>query len=255
MAAISNPFKKMLLSKDRAIGCWLGFGEAACAEMMGTAGFDWLVIDAEHGPNDIRSVRDQLMALESSASNAVVRLPSDEVWMIKQALDVGAQTLLIPMVETAEQAERIVSAMRYPPEGIRGMGATLARATRFGEIGDYALTANSEIALIVQVETVKGMSNLDAIANVDGVDGVFIGPADLSADMGFPGNSTRPEVVSEMQRASEVIANSGKAAGSLALDEKTARSYASMGYSFLAVAIDVVLLMQTARAKAKAWKT
>lgn len=255
MAAIPNPFKKMLASKDRAIGCWLGFGEANCAEMMGTAGFDWLVIDAEHGPNDIRSVRDQLMALESSASNAVVRLPSDEVWMIKQALDVGTQTLLIPMVETAEQAENIVSAMRYPPEGTRGMGATLARATRFGEISDYAVTANAEIALIVQVETVKGMSNLEAIANVNGVDGVFIGPADLSADMGFPGNSAAPEVAAEMQRASEVIAITGKSAGSLALNDKTARSYAEMGYSFIAVAIDVVLLMQAARVKVNAWKT
>lgn len=254
MPAITNPFKRMLKNRHRAIGCWLGFGEAQCAEMLGTAGFDWLVIDGEHGPNDIRSIRDQLMALENSPSNAVVRLPSDEVWMIKQALDAGAQTLLIPMVETAEQARAIVSAMRYPPDGIRGMGATLARATRFGEIKDYPTTANSEISLIVQVETVKGMENLKAIAGVEGVDGVFIGPADLSADMGFPGNSAAPEVVAELKRGAKVITEAGKSAGSLALTDESAQSYLDMGYSFLAVAIDVVLLMQAARAKAAQWK-
>lgn len=254
MPARPNPFKQMLQSRQRAIGCWLGFGEAPCAEMMGTAGFDWLVIDGEHGPNDLRSIRDQLMALEASASHAVVRLPADEVWMIKQVLDIGAQTLLVPMVETAEQAQAIVSAMRYPPEGMRGMGATLARATRFGEIGDYAKTANGELSLIVQVETVAGMENLKAIAEVEGVDGVFIGPADLSADMGFPGNSAAPEVVAEMQRAAHIIQESGKSAGSLALNDETAQAYLDMGYSFLAVAIDVVLLMQVARAKAQRWK-
>lgn len=254
MPAIPNPFRKALHSQTRQIGCWLGFADANAAEMMGTTGFDWLVIDGEHAPNDIRSIRNQLMALEASTSNTVVRLPSDEVWLIKQALDVGAQTLLVPMVETAEQAAAIVAATRYPPEGVRGMGATLARATRFGAITDYATSANAEIAVIVQVETVKGMGNLEAIAQVEGIDGVFIGPADLSADMGFPGNSAAPEVVAEMTRAAKVITGAGKAAGSLALNEPTAQSYFDMGYSFIAVAIDIVLLAQTARALSAKWK-
>jgi 4-hydroxy-2-oxoheptanedioate aldolase len=136
MPAPHNAFKQALGQQSKLIGCWLGFADSYAAEMMGTAGFDWLVIDGEHGPNDIRSIRDQLIALESSASHPVVRLPMDEVWMIKQALDIGAQTLLIPMVETAEQAAQIVAAMRYAPEGIRGMGGALARATKYSQIKD-----------------------------------------------------------------------------------------------------------------------
>lgn len=254
MPAPKNVFKQALASRTRQIGCWMCFAEASAAEMMGTAGFDWLVIDGEHAPNDIPLIRDQLAALSGSASAPVVRLPCDETWMIKQALDVGAQTLLIPMVETAEQAAAIVKASRYPPDGIRGMGATAARASRFGEITDYAVSANSEIAIIVQVETVRGMQNIDAIASTEGVDGVFIGPADLSADMGFPGNSAAPEVVAEMQRAADAITGAGKSAGTLALADNTAEAYFDMGYTFVAVGIDVVMLIQQARAKAARWK-
>ncbi|MEM9579606.1 MAG: HpcH/HpaI aldolase/citrate lyase family protein [Pseudomonadota bacterium] len=253
MPALQNPFKSALHNKDLQVGCWLGFADAYVAELMGTAGFDWLVVDGEHAPNDLRSIRDQLAILEHSPSHAVVRLPSDEVWMIKQALDAGAQTLLVPMVETAEQAAAIVAASKYPPEGIRGMGATMARASRFGEITDYATTANDEVAVIVQVETAKGMSNLAEIAATDGIDGVFIGPADLSADMGFPGNAGAPEVVAEIERAARVIAEAGKASGILALADETARSYQSVGYAFIAVGIDVMLLAKAARALAASW--
>jgi 4-hydroxy-2-oxoheptanedioate aldolase len=254
MPAPHNAFKQALGQQSKLIGCWLGFADSYAAEMMGTAGFDWLVIDGEHGPNDIRSIRDQLIALESSASQPVVRLPMDEVWMIKQALDIGAQTLLIPMVETAEQAAQIVAAMRYAPEGIRGMGGALARATKYSQIKDYVTTASDQLALIVQVETAKGIENLAEIAAIDGVDGVFIGPADLSADMGFPGNAKAPEVVEAIAHAAEVINASGKSAGILAIEDATAQRYMDMGYTFVAVGIDLVMLMNAARAKAQQWK-
>jgi 4-hydroxy-2-oxoheptanedioate aldolase len=254
MPAPHNAFKQALGQQSKLIGCWLGFADSYAAEMMGTAGFDWLVIDGEHGPNDIRSIRDQLIALESSASHPVVRLPMDEVWMIKQALDIGAQTLLIPMVETAEQAAQIVAAMRYAPEGIRGMGGALARATKYSQIKDYVTTASDQLALIVQVETAKGIENLAEIAAIDGVDGVFIGPADLSADMGFPGNAKAPEVVEAIAHAAEVINASGKSAGILAIEDATAQRYMDMGYTFVAVGIDLVMLMNAARAKAQQWK-
>ncbi len=254
MPAIPNPFKAALAAQTRQIGCWLAFADHYAAEMMGTTGFDWLVVDGEHSPNDIRSLRDQLMALEASPSQAVVRLPSDEVWMIKQAQDAGAQSLLIPMVETAEQAAAIVAACKYPPEGVRGMGATMARASRFGTITDYATAANGEICVVVQVETAKGMSNLQAIAETSGVDGVFIGPADLSADMGFPGNPMVPEVQAELTRAPAVIKAAGKSAGSLALTDDVAQSMLDMGYDFVAVGIDLIMLAKAARALSQKWK-
>lgn len=254
MAAPANKMKTALTKDDRIIGCWLGFGDAYAAELMGTCGFDWLVVDGEHAPNDIRSIMSQLQALETSSSHPVVRLPCDETWMIKQALDVGAQTLLIPMVESAEQAERIVAASRYAPDGMRGMGAALARATRFSQIDDYVTTANQEIAIIVQVETERGMEALSEIAAVDGVDGVFIGPADLSADMGFPGNPDAPEVVIAMERAVHLINAQDKPAGTLATSADTTQRYIDMGYHFIAVGIDVTLLAQTARSLSQKWK-
>jgi 4-hydroxy-2-oxoheptanedioate aldolase len=182
-----------------------------------------------------------------------VRLPMGEAWLIKQALDIGAQTLLIPMVESADQARDLVRAMRYPPEGIRGSGAALARASRFSAIPDYIRTANDQMCLLVQVETVKGIEALDAILAVDGVDGVFIGPSDLAADMGHRGDSTQPEVRAAIQDALGRIAASDKAAGILALDHDTARDYRDWGAQFLAVGIDVVLLARAARDLAARW--
>ena len=186
MPAPVNRFKAALAAGQMQYGCWAGFGDPYATEVMSTAGFDWLVIDGEHAPNDIRSIMAQLQVLEGKPdSHPVVRLPMGEAWLIKQALDIGAQTLLIPMVETAEQARDLVRAMRYPPEGIRGSGAALARASRFAAIPDYIRTANDQMCLLVQVETVRGMEALDAILAVEGVDGVFIGPSDLAAEMGF----------------------------------------------------------------------
>lgn len=187
MPAPVNHFKHRLKAGECLHGIWLGFANPYAAEMAATAGFDWLLIDGEHAPNDIRSIMAQLAILDGKGSASVVRLPDDDATLIKQALDIGAQNLLIPMIESAEQAERCLRAAHYPPAGFRGVGSALARASKFGSIPDYLTTANDEILVLLQVESRRGLDALDDILAVDGVDGVFIGPSDLAADMGYPG--------------------------------------------------------------------
>lgn len=249
-----NPFKAALARGERQIGCWAGFADAYATEVLASAGFDWLVIDGEHAPNDLRTIMAQLQVVGASASAPVVRLPMGEPWLIKQVLDTGAQTLLIPMVESADQADALVRAMRYPPQGIRGSGAALARASRFSDIPDYISTANDQMCLLVQVETTQGIDALDQILKVVGVDGVFIGPSDLAADMGHLGDSSHPEVQAAIRDALARISAAGKAAGILALDHDTALTYRDWGARFLAVGIDVVMLAQTARATISRWR-
>jgi len=174
MPAPRNRFKSRLATHEYQIGCWLGLADAYAAEVAGQCGYDWLLIDGEHAPNDIRSISDQLGALSGLDVDPIVRLPTDEAWLIKQALDAGAQSLLIPMVETPEQAAAIVAATRYPPAGIRGIGAALARASAFSGTSEYLETANDQIAVVVQIETRKGVDNIEAIAAVEGVDALFI---------------------------------------------------------------------------------
>lgn len=254
MPAIKNPFKSALSRGDMQYGCWSGFADPFAIEVLGTAGFDWIVIDGEHAANDVRSIMFQLQALQGSASHPVVRVPVGEDWVIKQALDVGAQTLLVPMVETADQARQVLRATRYPPDGIRGVGATMARASRFGAIPDYVQTANQEICLLVQVESRKGYENLEEILAVDGIDGVFIGPADLAADLGYPGNAGHEEVRAVIRDCLQRIAKSDKAAGILSPVDEVAAEYRDWGAQFLAVGLDVVMFAQAARAKAAKWK-
>ena len=254
MPAPVNTFKAALTRGDMQYGCWAGFGDAYATEILSTAGFDWLVIDGEHAPNDIRSIMQQLQVLDGKHSHPVVRLPVGNDWLIKQALDIGAQTLLIPMVETADQARELVRACRYPPAGIRGAGAALARASRFSEIGDYVQTANDQICPLVQVETRKGVEALDEILTLNGVDGVFIGPADLAADLGHPGNSNHEDVRAVIRDCLGRIAASDKAAGILSGNDAVSAEYRDWGAQFLAVGIDVVMLAQAARAKMAHWK-
>lgn len=254
MPAPVNTFKARLKAGKRLIGCWMGLADINAAEILGTAGFDWIVLDGEHAPNDIRSMRDQLIALETSDSHPVVRVPIGETWMIKQVLDIGAQTILVPIVESREQAEELVRACRYPPDGVRGVGAALARASRFSAIPDYVTTANDQICLLVQVETRAGIAALDGILAVDGVDGVFIGPADLSADMGYGGNPGAPQVQEVILGALQRIADGGKAPGILSTNDTVTEIYRDAGAQFLAVGIDVLMLAQTARAAAAKWK-
>jgi len=254
MPAPENRFKSALARGEMQYGCWAGFADAYATEILATAGFDWLVIDGEHAPNDLRSILHQLQVLDGKHSAPVVRLPMGEDWAVKQVLDAGAQTLLIPMVESADQARDLVRAMRYPPEGIRGSGAALARASRFSDIPDYVATANAQMCLLIQVETVKGMQALDEILMVEGVDGVFIGPSDLAADMGHLGDSSAAPVQAAIKDMLGRIAASDKAAGILAVDQAVARHYRDWGAQFLAVGIDVVMLARAARDTIAGWR-
>lgn len=245
---MANPFKKALLGTTPQIGLWISLGNGYAAEACAGAGFDWLLIDGEHAPNDVRSTLAQLQAVAPYDVHPIVRPPTGETWMIKQLLDIGAQTLLVPMVDTAEQAQELVRAMRYPPEGIRGVGSGFARASRFGGIPDYLQRANSEVCLLVQVETKTGLDNLKAIAQVDGVDGVFIGPSDLSASLGHLGDPAHPDVLAAIHAAIDTVIESGKAAGVLATRPELARDCLERGCRFVAVGADVGLLAQGARA-------
>lgn len=254
MPAPVNPFKAALRDGTAQIGLWLGLAQSYTAELAATAGFDWLLIDGEHAPNDIRSIVDQLQAVAAHPGHPVVRVPIGEAWILKQVLDVGAQSILVPMVESAEQAQALVRAVRYPPHGVRGVGAALARASRFNAIPDYLQTADAEICLLVQVESRRGLEALDGILSVDGVDGVFIGPADLAADLGYLGKPGAPEVQAAVEDALRRIVASGKAAGILTADAALARRYLDLGATFVAVGTDVTVLQKALAALAASFK-
>ena len=242
-----NTFRDALRGNQAQIGLWVGLADANAAEALAGTGFDWLLLDAEHAPNDPRSVLEQLRALAPYPVHAVVRPVQGDVALVKQYLDVGAQTLLVPMVDTPEQAELMVRAMRYAPQGIRGLGAALARASRWNQVHDYLEQANDQMCLLVQAETTLAMSNLAAVAAVDGVDGVFFGPADLSASMGYRGQPGHPEVQTAILRGIAVVRAAGKAAGILMADRALAQSYLDAGAMFVAVGVDTTLLVRAAR--------
>ncbi|QCR38304.1 4-hydroxy-2-oxoheptanedioate aldolase [Nissabacter sp. SGAir0207] len=250
-----NTFKQALQQRQPQIGLWLGLANGYSAELLAGAGFQWLLIDGEHAPNDVRSVLGQLQAIAPYASHPVVRPPWNDGVVIKQLLDVGAQTLLIPMVQTAEEAERAVKACRYPPNGTRGVGSALARASRWNRVADYLLRADEQICVLVQIETRLGLDNLEAILAVEGVDGVFIGPADLSADMGFAGNPTHPTVQAAIEHSISQILAAGKAPGILMANETLAQRYLELGALFVAVGVDTTLLARAAEALAARFTT
>ena len=242
-----NPFKISLKRGDKLIGLWLSLAAPYSAEVCATAGFHWVLIDNEHAPNDVRSTLAQLQAVAAYASHPVIRAVTGDPATIKQLLDVGAQTLLVPMVDTPAQATAVVAATRYPPQGIRGVGAAVARASRWGARRDYLETANEDTCLLIQVESVTALSNLKELCAVDGVDGVFIGPADLAASMGHRGRANHPEVQGAIESAIKTIGASGKAAGTLTGDPALAHRYLELGASFVAVGIDITLLAQSTR--------
>lgn len=242
-----NTFKAALKSGKPQIGLWLSLANAYTAEICATAGFDWLLIDGEHAPNDVRSVLPQLQAIAAYPSQPVVRAVIGDVALVKQLLDIGAQTLLVPMVDTAEQARQMVAAVRYPPHGIRGNGSGVARASLWGLRKDYVERANDEVCLLVQAETKLALENLDAICAVEGVDGVFIGPADLAASLGHRSQPGHPEVQKAIDDALQRIIRNGKAAGILTSDAAQAQRYIDMGCHFVAVGVDVGLLARGAR--------
>lgn len=250
MPAPRNTFKAALNSNQLQLGCWLGLASAYVAEISASAGFDWLCVDCEHAPNDLQSVIAHLQVIGASDAAAVVRPPIGEVWMIKQLLDAGAQTLLIPMIESAEQAQLMVDAVTYPPHGVRGVGSALARASNFSAIPDYLQTARDEICLLVQVENNKGLAALDDILAIEGIDGVFIGPSDLAADMGFIGQGNNPDVNKAVLEAMTKIIASGKAGGILTLDKTLQTQCLEIGASFIATEIDVTLFAKAIRGAA-----
>ena len=250
MAAPVNRFKKSLRDGQQSIGCWLTQGTAIAAEIAATADFDWLLIDTEHSPNDLPSVLSQLQAIAGYDAWAAVRPHIGETHVIKQILDLGCQTLIVPMVESAAQAEMLVKSMRYPPNGIRGVGGAGARATAFSSHADYLNTADDEMCLVVQIENKAGLDALDDILEVEGVDAVFIGPSDLSANLGHIGNPGQPDVVKAVQTALDKIAASEKASGIMALDPVAAKGYLARGVDFVAVSIDARTLALSLRALA-----
>jgi len=253
-----NLFKQALKEKRPQIGLWLGLADAYSAEICAGAGFDWLLIDGEHSPNGLQSILQQAQAIAAyPGANAIARVPLGHgeagTALIKQYLDLGLETLLVPMVDTAAQAAAIVRAMRYPPHGIRGMGG--ARASRWGRYADYPNEANEQVCLLLQAETREALDNLDSIAATDGVDGVFIGPADLSASMGHVGDSDHPEVQAAIEDAIARIQRAGKAAGILTPNEALARKYLALGATFVAVGLDTNLLVRSTSALAASFKT
>lgn len=242
MPAPTNVFKQAIAERRLQLGFWMALASAYAAEITAGAGFDWLVIDGEHAPNDLPLLSAQLHAVANSPSHPVVRVPVGDAALIKQVLDIGAQTILVPMVETAAQAQALVRATRYPPAGIRGVGAALGRASAFSRIPDYLQTANDQICLLVQVETRAGVDAIEAIAAVPGIDGIFIGPSDLAADLGHLGDPGAPAVLAAVEDALARIQAAGRPAGILSTDQALARHYAAAGATFVAIGADVLLL-------------
>ncbi len=255
MPAPKNPFKAALKSGSPQIGLWMSLADSYAAEICAGAGFDWLVIDGEHSPNDLRSTLQALQAIAAKPVNPVVRLPIGKEYLIKQVLDLGAQNILVPMIETADQARALVRAVRYPPHGRRGVGALGARATDFGRATNYISTADEQICLIVQVESRAGLAQLDEISAVEGVDGVFIGPADLSTDMGFAGQTNAPEVLAAVYDALARIQAQDCAAGILTIDTAQAQIFLDKGAVFVAVGMDVKILVDGLKTLRKTFET
>lgn len=249
-----NTFKQSLRNGTRQIGLWLGMADPCATELLAGAGFDWLLIDAEHSPNDVRSVLAQLQAIAPYPVHPIVRPVNGAAELIKQYLDIGVQSLLVPMIETAEQAANVVAATRYPTRGKRGVASATTRASRWGRIESYFERCDAEICVLVQVESVTGLGNLKAIAEVDGVDGVFFGPADLAASMGLIGKVGDPSVRIAIAEGIKSARRAGKAAGTLAVDRVLACEYLALGALFVAVGIDMTLLSKAASDLAGAFK-
>lgn len=236
-----NRFKQAILEGAQQLGLWCSLPGSYVAEAVAGSGFDWILLDTEHSPADVLTVLPQLQAIAAYDVSAIVRPAANDAVLIKRFLDIGAQTLLIPYVQSAAEAERAVAATRYPPVGVRGVSG-LTRATRFGRVKDYAKRAQREICVLVQVETLAALSELEEIAKIDGVDGVFIGPADLAASMGHAGNITHPDVVVAIEQAIQRIRACEKPIGILAPDRELAKRCIQLGTTFTAVAIDVGIL-------------
>jgi 4-hydroxy-2-oxoheptanedioate aldolase len=244
-----NRFKQALRAGRQQIGLWNSIPGPLVAEALAGCGFDWVVIDTEHAPTDVPDVLGMLQAMEPYPVSPVVRPASNDAVLIKRLLDFGAQSLIIPFIQSAEEARAAVAAVRYAPRGMRGV-AGLTRASRFGAVADYARRADAEICLILQVETALALTRIEEIAAIDGVDGLFIGPADLAASMGHPGEPAHPDVTAAIRDAVHRITAAGKPAGILTLDPAFAQTCIGWGTRFTAVGMDIAVLLHGAQALA-----
>lgn len=249
-----NPFKRAIHAGTQQIGLWCAVPSNYVSEILAGAGFDWLVLDTEHAPNELPNVFNQLQSMVGYATQPVVRVPWNDAVTLKRFLDIGTQSFLIPMVQDAEEARAAVAATRYPPDGIRGY-AVASRATRFGRIGDYFTRYADEMCVLVQVETMEALEKVEEIAAVPGVDGIFIGPGDLSASMGLLHQPTHPKVVEAIEDGLKRITAAGNRGGVLVVgDEALARRYMAAGSVFTAVGVDAALFARSADALAKQYK-
>jgi 4-hydroxy-2-oxoheptanedioate aldolase len=245
-----NKFKKAIRTNTLQLGIWSSLSDSISVEILANTGMDWILLDTEHAPNEVPMVFRQLQAVDSGTAHPIVRPPWNDTVMIKRFLDAGAQSLLIPMVQNAEEARRAVAATRYPPHGVRGYAAA-SRASAYAQIDGYLERCAEEICVLVQIETKTALANLESIAAVEGIDGVFIGPGDLSADLGFLGKPGHPEVTKVIDEAIARIRACGKPAGILTGDENLARHFIEEGCMFVAVGSDIGLLGKGARALVK----
>ncbi|MEW6256222.1 MAG: HpcH/HpaI aldolase/citrate lyase family protein [Pseudomonadota bacterium] len=248
-----NAFKHALAAGERQIGLWCSLCSNITVELVSDSGFDWLLLDTEHSPNELPAVLSQLQAARGGTATPIVRPSSNDPVQIKRLLDIGAPGLLIPYVQSVDEARRAVEATRYAPEGIRGVTGS-GRASRYGRVPGYLQKAESEISLLLQVETREAMEQLEAIASVPGVDGVFIGPADLSTSYGYHGVWSAPPMQALLKEAVDRLTALGKPAGILTANEEEARRFLDWGYRFVAVGADLGLLRAAADGLARRFK-
>jgi 4-hydroxy-2-oxoheptanedioate aldolase len=248
-----NKFKRDLLAGKQQIGLWVSLASPYCTEILAGSGFDWLLIDTEHSPNEVDTTLAHLQAAAPYPPSCVVRPAWNDKVLAKRFLDIGAQTLLVPYISTVAEAQEAVRAVRYPPRGIRGV-AGFTRAGRYARVKDYVKRAEAEVCLLLQIETREGLDNLEKIAKVDGVDGVFIGPSDLAAGLGHLGDPGHAEVQSAIKDGIARISACGKAPGILAVDDASAQRFIDWGSRFTAVGMDGIILARETTALAARFK-
>jgi len=248
-----NHFKQALAKGERQVGLWCSLASPLAAEILAGAGFDWLVIDGEHAPNDIPLLVAQLQAMRGGTAEPVFRVPWNDMVIIKRSLDAGARTIIVPFVQSVEEARRAVAAARYPPRGVRGVAGGV-RAADFGRNKSYLQTAHLETCVIVQLETKAGLAAIEGIGAIDGIDGMFIGPNDLAADFGQLGNTRHPEVEAAIKDAAQRIRATGKAAGTLSFDLDDVERQFEMGFNFTALGTDVAILARNVEKAAARFK-
>ena len=249
-----NTFKENLLKGKKQYGIWNGIPDSYAAEICAGAGFDWICIDGEHAPFDLRTILHNMQAIQSHNVPTIVRIPSADPIKIKQLIDAGAHNILAPMIESADQAELIAKAMRYPPVGFRGVGTALARAAQWNRVNDYFKFADTEMCCIGQIESIKAVEALDEILEVEGLDVCFLGPADLGATMGYLGQPGHPEVVALVKTCIQKIVKAGKIAGFLTGSKPLIQAYTDAGASMIGVGVDTILLAKATRALASVYK-